>query len=196
MGAQVIGYEPSSVKKMLDEGKARLVDVREADEHARERIAGASLVALSAFDAARVPESNGTVTILHCRSGKRSMDASLRLLAAGHGTAAHMKGGIEAWKAAGLPVVSGVQGGAGGGGRGPGLPVMQQTQLAIGLVVTVSVALGWLWTPYALIGAAFFGCGLIYAGLSGNCMLMNLIAKMPWNRAGVSCGECTSTGRG
>jgi rhodanese-related sulfurtransferase len=44
--------------------------------------------------------------VFHCGSGKRSLTAAERRLAAGQPHAAHMGGGLAAWKAAGLPVIS------------------------------------------------------------------------------------------
>ena len=41
-----------------------------------------------------------------CGSGKRSLTAAEHRLAAGQRHAAHMGGGMAAWKAAGLPVVT------------------------------------------------------------------------------------------
>ncbi len=173
--ASVTEYDATTVSTLLRDGRARLIDVREPDEHRRERIAAATLVPVSVFDPARVPESDESVaTILHCRSGKRSFDAARRLLAAGHDSAAHMKGGIEAWKQAGLPVIV---------DRKAPMPVMQQTQIAIGSFVLISVIAAWLWSPWAILLAAFMGAGLVVAGATGTCGMASLISKMPWNRS-------------
>jgi len=44
--------------------------------------------------------------VLQCGSGKRSETAFQKARAAGVSVRSHMGGGIMAWKAAGLPVVS------------------------------------------------------------------------------------------
>jgi len=44
--------------------------------------------------------------VFHCGSGKRSLSAAERRLAAGAPAAAHLGGGLMAWKAAGLPVIA------------------------------------------------------------------------------------------
>jgi rhodanese-related sulfurtransferase len=83
-----------------------LVDVREPAEFAAERIAGALLYPLSTFDAAMLPDDGARRVVFHCGSGKRSLAAAERRLSAGQKHVAHMGGGIAAWKAAGLPVIS------------------------------------------------------------------------------------------
>ena len=47
-----------------------------------------------------------------CGSGKRSLDAANRRLAGGATRAAHLGGGLAAWKAEGLPVVRDARPGA------------------------------------------------------------------------------------
>ena len=98
--------EPEQIADLLRSGKALLIDVREPAEYAMERIHGALLFPLSTFDAAALPDDGDRRVIFHCGSGKRSLAAAEKRLAAGHEHAAHMRGGIIAWKAAGLPVIS------------------------------------------------------------------------------------------
>lgn len=178
---RVIEYRPEDVRKMLDEGTARLLDVREADEHRRERIVGSALLPCSAFKPDDVEAGPGVTTILYCRTGRRSLEAARRLLDAGHATAAHLRGGIEAWKAAGLPVAV---------DKAARMPVMQQTQLAIGLMVVVTALLGAFLSPWFLGLTVFVGGGLIMAGLTGACPMASLIAKAPWNGSCCDSGVC------
>ena len=96
--------EPAAVSHLL--GTILLIDVREPAEYASERIPGAFLYPLSTFDAAAIPLDASRRVVFHCGSGKRSLAAAEKCLAAGHRHAEHMGGGIAAWKAAGLPVVS------------------------------------------------------------------------------------------
>ena len=94
---------PQEVARGLEEGRMVLVDVREPNETALERFPGAVLVPLSAFDAAEIPEAQGREIVFACRSGRRSVTASLAAQEQGFDYDAHMAGGILAWKAAGLP---------------------------------------------------------------------------------------------
>lgn len=96
----------AEVATLLRAGKLLLIDVREPAEFQAERIAGALLYPLSTFDAAAIPEDGVRKVVFHCGSGKRSFTAAEHRLAAGQRHAAHMGGGMAAWKAAGLPVVT------------------------------------------------------------------------------------------
>lgn len=95
----------AEVARLLRDGKLLLIDVREPDEYAFVRIPGALLYPLSTFDAAALPDDGQRRVVFHCGSGKRSLTAAERRLAAGQVKAAHLSGGLAAWKAAGLPVI-------------------------------------------------------------------------------------------
>ena len=94
---------PLEVAAGLEQGRMLLVDVREPNETAVERYPGAAIVPLSAFDPADIPDPQGREIVFACRSGKRSVTASLMAQAAGFPYTSHLAGGILAWKAAGLP---------------------------------------------------------------------------------------------
>jgi rhodanese-related sulfurtransferase len=98
--------EPTEVARLLKAGKILLIDVREPAEYAAERIHGALLYPLSTFEAAALPPDGPRRVVFHCGSGKRSLAAAEKRLADGQPHAAHMAGGIAAWRAAGLPVIA------------------------------------------------------------------------------------------
>jgi rhodanese-related sulfurtransferase len=177
-GTGIREIDAVTARGWMEAGTAVLFDVREPDEHARERIEGATLNPLSRFDAARVSPSPGRSVILHCKSGKRSAEAwrlAASTLPAGAAVYS-LKGGIEGWKAAGLPTVV--------NRRAPALSVMRQVQITIGVGVLAGCALAWFVHPGFIGVPAFFGAGLAFAGATGTCALATLIGKMPWNRAG------------
>jgi len=95
---------PEQVQAWLGKGEILLVDVREPHEYAFERIHGALLYPLSTFDPQALA-TEGRKLVLQCGSGKRSLMAAHKLQAAGHGELTHLAGGLQAWKAAGLPVI-------------------------------------------------------------------------------------------
>lgn len=97
---------PQQIHDALARGEIVLIDVREPGEYASERIHGAMLCPLSAFDPAALPDGNGRQIVLQCGSGKRSEIAFKKAFAAGVLVRSHMGGGILAWKAAGFPVVN------------------------------------------------------------------------------------------
>ena len=94
---------PEEVARGLEAGRIVLVDVREPNETALERFPDAVLVPLSAFDPAAIPDPAGRDVVFACRSGRRSVTASLAAQEQGFAYASHLAGGILAWKAAGLP---------------------------------------------------------------------------------------------
>lgn len=169
-----------TLKSWIDSGQAVVVDVREADEHARERIAGSRLMPLSGLDPGEVPRSNGQKVVLHCRGGRRSADAAARLVNAGHPEAIHLKGGLEAWKAAGFPVEV---------NRKVPISLMRQVQIVVGTLVLATVILGVTVSPWFLALTGFFGAGLLFAGLSGTCGMAAVLSLMPWNRAACPGGS-------
>lgn len=172
-----------TLRQWLDRQEAVLIDVREPAEYSAEHIDGAKLLPLSRFDPAQVPASNGVKVVMQCKSGMRSRQAADRLLAGGVQEIWQLEGGIEAWKSAGLPVVS--------TGRKV-MDVQRQTQFAIGTGVLTGVVLGTVVSPWFLLISGFMGCGLVFAGMSGLCPLANVIAKMPWNQqSGANCGCAT-----
>jgi len=53
-----------------------------------------------------IPDPQGRQVVFACRSGRRSVTASLAAQERGFRYDAHLAGGILAWKAAGLPTQS------------------------------------------------------------------------------------------
>jgi rhodanese-related sulfurtransferase len=176
----------TTAQRMLGEPGTVLVDVREADEHARERIAGSKLIPLSSLTAKEIQELGARRVLMHCRGGRRSLDAATRCagLASSGVQVLSVAGGIEAWRKAGL--------GTQVNSTRPRMSVMQQTQLTIGVMVVAGTALGFLAHPGFLALPAFMGCGLIFAGATGTCGLAAVLGKAPWNRvSGCAAGSCS-----
>lgn len=94
---------PQEVQEMLKDGRIALIDVREKDEHECERIQGAILCPLSSFDPHKLPDCGDKAVVFHCAGGVRSAKAVSQCLSAGLSHSAHMAGGLNAWKSAGLP---------------------------------------------------------------------------------------------
>ncbi len=107
MGQQVTDLTPEEVSKGMAEGRYLLVDVREPNEVAAEAYPGAVVVPLSSFDPKAIPDPGAKQVVFACRSGKRSVTASLAAQAAGLAYDKHLAGGMLAWKAAGLPTKTG-----------------------------------------------------------------------------------------
>jgi rhodanese-related sulfurtransferase len=104
---QVTDLTPEEVSQGMADGRYLLVDVREPNEVAVEAYPGAVVVPLSTFDPQDIPDPQGKQVVFACRSGKRSVTASLAAQAEGLAYDKHLAGGILAWKAAGLPTKTG-----------------------------------------------------------------------------------------
>ncbi len=165
---------PEHAKRLLDNG-AVLVDIRAADEHAREWIPGAHHLPLSEFNRNDISLDAGRPVIFYCRSGARTTNSAPLLASKVSGTceAFIIEGGLDAWKKAGLPV-----------SKDPKQPLelQRQVQIGAGSMVFLGTLLGILISPWLLAIPAFVGAGLIVAGITGFCGMARLLIWAPWNR--------------
>jgi rhodanese-related sulfurtransferase len=167
---------PAEARRLIDDG-AILVDIRDADEHAREHIPGARNLPLSAIRAGQAELGNHRALIYHCHSGARTTANAAALKAASPCDAFIVEGGLEAWRRAGLPVNV---------DRRQPLPLMRQVQIGAGSIVVLGLALGTMVSPWFLLLSAFMGSGLVFAGVSGWCGMALLLRRLPWNRRTVA----------
>lgn len=170
---------PSELASWLDDASAVLVDVREPAEYASEHIPGSVSAPLSSFDGAALRSAHGgdggAEFVFQCQTGRRSAEAAERFGREGGSEAVyHLAGGIEAWKRDGRAVER-----SAGAAR---IPIMRQVQIVAGSLVVVGVALSAFVSPSFLILAAFVGCGLVFAGVTGWCGMARLLGAAPWNR--------------
>jgi len=178
--SQLKTISPARAAELMRQG-AVLVDVREADEHARERIPGARHHALSRIDAQTLVRPGDAVLVFHCRSGARTKGHAGRIAAATPACETYiLDGGIDAWKKAGLPVTL---------DRSQPIDIMRQMQIGAGSLALLGVVLGALVAPgfYALSG--FVGAGLLVAGLTGFCGMARVLALMPWNKRAATAAQ-------
>ena len=106
-GHRVHDLTPEDVSKGIAEGRYLLVDVREPNEVAVDAYPEVVVVPLSSFDPQDIPDPDGKEVVFACRSGKRSVTASLAAQAGGLAYDKHLAGGMLAWKASGLPTRTG-----------------------------------------------------------------------------------------
>lgn len=169
---------PSELHALLSGGcAAELLDVRTPGEHAACHVPGTKLVPLGDLDAAgylRQRADAGRPLYVLCQSGGRAAKAVEQFRAAGFDGCVLVEGGTQAWVDAGLPVNR---------GTGGGIPLMRQVQIVVGFVAATGSALAVVVDSRFAVLPLVMGCGLLFAGLSGTCMLATLLAKMPWNRA-------------
>lgn len=168
MAAKLINA--ADAKKLLTKGQASLVDIRGADEYAREHIEGALSLPLDQLAAGKIPSEPA---IFHCRSGNRTAICDEQLTAATNSDCYILDGGLDAWKANGLPTLI---------DRSQPLEIMRQVQIAAGLLVLIGILLGTMVAAPFYAIAAFVGAGLTFAGSTGWCGMAKLLGLMPWNR--------------
>ena len=169
-----------------------MVDVREVDEHRREHVAGAALHPSSMFSVKGFPAATpGRRTLVLCRSGGRAGKVVAALQAAGRQDVAVIEGGITAWRASGLPVVTDVS---------APMPIVRQVMITVGVLVLACTALAATVSPWFLAAIGFMGAGLVFAGATGICAMATVLAKMPWNRAPArpvgAASSCSTAGKG
>lgn len=165
---------PQQALALIEQG-ATLVDIRDADEYAREHIAAARLFPLSAMEQGQTLQAAaGATVIFHCQSGNRTRNNLNRLLAAAAPAQVKIvEGGIDAWRQAGLATVE---------DKSQPLPLMRQVQIAAGVLILLGVVLGYGVSSHFFLLSAFVGAGLTFAGLTGFCGMARLLLVMPWNR--------------
>jgi rhodanese-related sulfurtransferase len=160
---------PAEARRLIENG-AKLVDIRDRDEHAREHIPGADNVPVAEMDRL---DAGDCPVVFHCRSGARTQANADRLAAAAGAPCYVIEGGIDAWRRAGLEVTV---------DRHQPLELMRQVQLVAGGLVLLGAALGCLVNPGFFALSAFVGAGLMVAGATGWCGMATLLRHMPWNR--------------
>lgn len=162
-----------TVKQWLDNDEAVLIDVREPAEFSTRHIEGATLIPVGKISVDDLPQTDKKV-VIYCQKGARGNTACSKVTATEHGVSVYnLEGGIAAWQQANLHTVA---------GNSSVLPLDRQVQITIGSAVLAgSLSAYWLDPVYAFV-PAFFGAGLLFAGLSGTCGLALLLAKMPWNQ--------------
>lgn len=165
---------PKRAFEMVQNGEARLVDVRESSEYAEKFIPGSRLIPLSAIATQNVNdcETKDKPIIFFCRSGNRTTKSSdLLERAAGNVQAFQIEGGLSGWEKEGLPVERG----------NASFPLFRQIQIGAGSLVLIGILGSFIWHPIYWL-SAFIGAGLIFAGVTGFCGLGLLLSRMPWNR--------------
>lgn len=165
--------DPQTAATRLKARQITLIDIREADEHAREHIEGAISMPLSRLEESGLTLEPQRDVVFHCKSGMRTNANCARLAAHVDGNAFVLEGGLDAWKKAGLAVRTDA--------KAP-LELNRQVQITVGGLMLSGVALAVFVDPRFIAIPALLGAGLTWAGLSGWCGMAHLLALAPWNR--------------
>lgn len=161
---------PQDVKRKLEAGEIRLVDIREPDEVESLRIEGAEIAPLSVIRWQDFRPVTDKPVVFTCNSGRRTKNNSDLLEQLAAGEAWQMEGGATGLDKAGLPVVRSRR-----AAHVPPDPDRRGRHGAAGPGPEPRLA------PVAL-AERFRGRGLVFAGVTGFCGLGLLLARMPWNK--------------
>ena len=143
-------------------------------EYAAVHIAEAKLIPLNTLEKDKLPELNNRKLIIHCHIGRRGGAACEKLLLSNPNLDVYnLEGGITAWEKAGFKVEK---------SGAAFVSIERQVQITIGSGVLIGLIFGYLIHPGFLFLSAFFGAGLLFAGITGSCGLAMLMSKMPWNQ--------------
>ncbi len=159
------------LSKEQDSLNSIVLDVRTRLEHKAEHIDGVKNVPLHEL-ASHVDMLKQYKTVyVHCRTGKRGEQAQCDLEKLGLTNVINIEGGIEEWKSLSEPTKVGKV-----------MPLIQQVHLTISVLLLIFTALTYFVSPWFLLAFLGISGGLAFAGLTGNCGMAMIIARMPWNR--------------
>jgi len=151
---------------------AQLIDVRSHSEFATGHIPGAVNIPMDQIEARTADFLPGAPLILICQSGKRARITAGLLEPCGRQISI-LDGGTNAWRQAGLPLVTNAR---------TRWSLERQVRLAAGLLALTGAVLAFTINVNWLFLSAFIGAGLTFAGLTDLCPMVILLAVMPWNR--------------
>ena len=177
---------PRQLNELRQRGdQLELIDVRTPVEFRKVHVSFARNVPLDslnpqAVQAARGERASEPLYVI-CRSGSRGQQACGKLNAAGIANVINVDGGTLACVEAGLDVVRGKK----------AMSLERQVRIAAGLLVLTGAALGYFYDPRWIGLSAFFGAGLVFAGVTDTCGMGMILARMPWNQ--VSKGDSVPT---
>jgi rhodanese-related sulfurtransferase len=165
---------PRDALKLAEkDSQIKLLDVRSALEFSQVHIKDSINVPIDMLSV-KISDLSQTKQnyIVLCRTGNRSPMAADMLTQSGiHGVKV-MQGGITYWQKERFPVVKGVG----------GMALERQVRVIAGSLVLSGIIMSWFIHRTFIFIPVFISCGLIYAGLTDNCLMGMLLMKLPYNK--------------
>lgn len=98
---------PTEAVALINREQALVLDVRDAAEYAAGHVADARHIPLAELGqrAAELAQWKDRPVLVNCQSGQRSASAAALLRGQGHARVFNLRGGLNAWVAAKLPIV-------------------------------------------------------------------------------------------
>jgi glyoxylase-like metal-dependent hydrolase (beta-lactamase superfamily II) len=169
--------------------QVKILDVRTALEFSQTHIEHSINIPIDMISAkiGELSQSKQSYLVL-CHTGTRAAMAADMLMQSGIHTVKVMEGGIARWQKEKLAVIKG-QG---------GMSLERQVRVIAGSLVLAGIIMAWLLHWAFIFISVFVGSGLIYAGLTDNCLMGMLLMKLPYNKklykAGPGGGMCSISG--
>jgi rhodanese-related sulfurtransferase len=163
----------------------RIIDVRNLDEYAAERLPQAECVPLSQLLRTASDWNRDENLLVMCKSGMRSKQGTQQLIDAGFTNVAMLEGGIEACKKAGVDIQV---------NRGQ-MPIVRQVMIGASSLLLLGLILGTWVNGWFLLITWGVALGLLNAGLTGLCPMASMLQKMPWNKTSSAAPQSCSTGQ-
>jgi glyoxylase-like metal-dependent hydrolase (beta-lactamase superfamily II) len=122
-----------------------------------------------------------------CRSGHRATIAAMQLLQKGFTKLAVIEGGIISWNKAKLPIKQ----------TGTAISLERQVRIIAGCLVLIGSLLS-LVNLWFIVIPLFVSSGLVFAGITNNCLMGLLLMKLPYNKKTILTegGTCAMDGGG
>lgn len=102
MATKFKSVDAAAARRIVD-GGAHVIDVRSEDEFAAGHVEGADRIPVGRISSHSVGRADTVIAV--CSNGSRSKRAAKKLAKEGY-QVYHLEGGLEAWTAGGLPLVS------------------------------------------------------------------------------------------
>lgn len=168
--------------RQVSDWTGRIIDVREPDEFAGERLPKAECVPLGSLMASVCGWDRSQPLLVICKSGMRARKAVEQLEAAGFASVSTVEGGLDACKRDGVNVIIDRK----------RIPLYRQVMIGAGLLLLTGLALSSYVHPAFILLDWFVAAGLTVAGATGYCPMAKVLEKMPWNAAPCCRGNSCS----
>jgi len=165
---------PRDASSLLEQDpQTKILDVRSALEFSQVHIEHSLNIPIDMISAKinELSQSKQNYLVL-CHTGNRAAMAADMLIQSGIHTVKVMEGGIIRWQKEKLPVIKG-QG---------GMSLERQVRLIAGSLVLLGIMMSWRLHWAFIFVSVFVSSGLIYAGLTDNCLMGMLLMKLPYNK--------------
>ena len=164
--------------KQVSGWSGRIIDVRNPDEFAAERLPQAECVPLGGLMAAVGGWDRNQPLLVICKSGMRASQAVQQLESAGFTSVGTVEGGLDACKREGVNVIVDRK----------RIPLYRQVMIAAGALLLIGLLLTRVHPAFILLDWVV-AAGLTAAGITGYCPMALLLAKMPWNKVPCCSGR-------